>query len=108
MGTLPRSRLVPGFLATGPSSSILPHPPLPEGAQRVVCAALRHAWSIVRANAAVGELEIAAEPELTATLQMTLNHLLDDDTEPVPGFSANDFELVERGAESANYSGVRL
>ena len=81
---------------------------MPESAQRVVRAALRHAWSIVRANAATGELETATEPELTATLQMILNQMLDDETEPVPGFSANDFELIERGAESVNYSGLRL
>jgi hypothetical protein len=105
---LPRSSLVQGFLATGPSSTALPHPAIPERVQCIVRAALRHAWNMVRANAAVGELETAAEPELTVTLQMMLNHLLDDDTEPVPGFSANEFEIVERGAESVNYNGTRL
>ena len=107
MGMQPRN-LIPGFLAAGPSAASLPHPEMPPSAQRVVRAALRHAWDIVRAQAAAGELQAAAEPQLTAILQMTLNQLLDDDAEPVPGFSANDFELVERGTESVNYNGTRL
>jgi hypothetical protein len=41
-------------------------------------------------------------------LQLALNELLDDEEEPVSGFSSELFETVERGAEVVNYSGMKL
>lgn len=104
---LPNS-LVPGFLATGPAAGQLPYPTVPLSAQRVVRAALRYAWNTVQSRAAQHELSSATEPQITTVLQLTLNELLDDEGEPVPGFSSNYFETVERGAEVVNYSGLRL
>jgi hypothetical protein len=102
------SNVVPGFLAAGPVAGQLPYPMMPAGTQRVIRAALRHAWSIVRARAAKNELPTAPEAQVTTILQFTLNELLDDESEPVPGFSSNHFETVERGAEVVNYDGTRL
>lgn len=102
------SSLVPGFLATGPTAGQLPYPMMPLSAQRIVRAALRYAWRVVRFRAEEHGLSSATEPQITTVLQFTLNELLDDDNEPVPGFSSNYFETVERGAEMVNYSGLRL
>jgi hypothetical protein len=102
------SSLVPGFLATGPTVGQLPYPMMPPSAQRVVRAALRYAWNAVQARAEEHGLSGATEPQITTVLQLRLNELLDDDDEPVPGFSSNYFETVERGAEMVNYSGVKL
>jgi len=102
------SNVVPGFLATGPASSQLPYPTMPVGAQRVIRTALRHAWSVVRDHDSLNKLATASEPQITTVLQFALNELLDDESEPVPGFSSNYFETIERGAEVVNYNGTRL
>jgi hypothetical protein len=102
------SSVVPGFLAAGPTVGRLPYPMVPLGAQRVVRAALRHAWAVVQARAEEHGLRTASEPQITAILQFALNELLDDEAEPVAGFSSSYFETVERGAEMVNYSGAHL
>jgi len=81
---------------------------MPLSAQRVVRAALRYAWNAVQARAEEHGLSGATEPQITTVLQFRLNELLDDDDEPVPGFSSNYFETVERGSEMVNYSGKKL
>jgi hypothetical protein len=105
---MPPSSLVPGFLATGPTAGQLPYPMMPLSAQRVVRTALRYAWNTVQSRAEEHGLRSATEPQITTVLQFALNELLDDDNEPVPGFSSNYFEAVERGAEMVNYSGLKL
>lgn len=105
---MPPSNLVPGFLAAGPATGRLPYPPLPLSVQRVVRDAVRHAWQAVRLRAADKGLRDATEPQITTMLQLVLNQILDDDNEPVPGFSSNYFETVERGAEMVNYDGSML
>lgn len=102
------SSLVPGFLATGPVPGQFPYPTMPPRVQRVVRAALRHAWNSVQSRAEEHGLSSATEPQITTVLQLALNEMLDDDDEPVPGFSSNYFETVERGAEMVNYSGAKL
>ena len=103
-----QASVAPGFLASGPTVGQLPYPMLPLAAQRVVHAALRYAWNAVQARTPSHELTSATEPQITTILQFALNELLDDDNEPIAGFSSNYFETVERGAEMVNYNGTRL
>ncbi|HET8798150.1 MAG TPA: hypothetical protein VFO89_10710, partial [Thermoanaerobaculia bacterium] len=104
---MPPGSLVAGFLAAGPIVGRLPYPMMPPGAQRVVRAALRHVWAGLDARAEQ-RLSSATEPEITTILQSALNQLLDDESEPVPGFSSSYFETVERGAEMVSYDGKHI
>lgn len=81
---------------------------MPVGAQSVIRTALRHAWSVVCARDSRNKLATAPESQITTVLQFALNELLDDESEPVPGFSSNFFETIERGAEVVNYNGAHL
>lgn len=105
---MPQRSLVPGFLAAGPPGGALPFPAFPAAAQQVVRVALRHAWRGVQAQCDPGVLEVATEPQITGVLQLVLNTMLDDESEPVPGFTSNYFETVERGPETLNYDGTHL
>lgn len=87
-----------------PTHATLPHPPIMEGVIRVIESAIREAWRQVckTANKLEIKVEDAYEDQITKELWEYLNEIRTQNPSPVPGFSPEIFESVQREAKWVN------
>lgn len=96
-----------GALANGPppASCVFPYPDIPEHDKEVIEKAIEIAWSRLLARY---DLRAFDEVQLNELIRMELNDLLDEDPSPVPAYTSERFETVERDSEYPDYTGQLL
>lgn len=88
-----------------------PHPIHP-GVIKVVAAAIRHAWAVIRSDPS--QHLVARSPgapdedRYTEAICQILDQMLSADSSPVYGFTSETFQGVSRSESSCNYSGTSL
>lgn len=97
----------PGILANGPppAGRVFPYPDIPGHDREVIENAITVAWSRLRERHNLREL---GEVQLNDLMRMELNDLLDEDPSPVPAYTSERFETVERDSEFADHTGQLL
>lgn len=83
----------------------LPHPPIMEGALRIIENAIKEAWKQVVETIDLNGMkaENAYEDQLTAELSKHLDRLRLQDPPSIPGFSPMFFESVQRESNWSDY-----
>ena len=80
------------------SDAQLPHPPIMEGTLRIVENAIRAAWVQVCESLNANDVNpnVAYEDQLTEVLWKHLDHIRLQSPPPIPGFTPDQFESVQR------------
>lgn len=96
-----------GTLANGPppAARVFPYPDIPGHDREIIEAAIAVAWSRLSERYRLREFN---EVQLNELMRMELNDLLDEDPSPVPAYTSERFETVERDSEFADHTGQRL
>lgn len=79
----------------------LPHPDIGLLERRTIEEAIKRAWALLKEqpHRLAVSLSVAAEVEINYAICEMLNQFLDDQDQPVAGFTASIFETVIRGGE---------
>ena len=94
-----------GLLSRVPAREAMPFSsPFTPAELLIIEDAIIAAWARLQREGTTVEL---GEIDLTLRLIKQLDRLMNDETEPVPGFDATVFETPVRGGELANYLGTR-